>query len=689
MAFGVALLAPFGLTSAHGALTGLIGAVALSLASGLAGATAGLISAPNGPSLVLLSGGLAAVHATGISGPAILPALSAILLLAGAVQILIGLLGGGRLIKFMPYPVISGFLTGAALLMIISQYKAITKSGGDTDLAIWIWIPWATAALTFAVTDQLPKLLPRIPGTIAGLLAGTVFFLALTHFQGTIPAAWVVGALPDFDPKTVGASPAGLMGLPWKTIVPSGLALALLAATNTMLTAVVSDVATGLRHHSNRELFAQGVGQALAGVAGGMGGSSTTGATMVALKTGGRRWAELCAALSIAGIVLFGGPVGAYIPIGVLAGIVLQVAVRMIDLDVLRWILERDTREDALITVVVTGVTVAYDLITAIAIGVAITILLYLRAQVRAPIIHRHSTGTQIRSSRSRPRKHRELLDLHGGRISFYELRGDLIFATADQLYEQLRPDLDQPVWVILHLRRVAQVDLTGIKILWQIGKRLKEHGGQLIFCTLAGVKGLDEEVEEALQKVSLEHKPPHVPTFNGTDEALEFAEDALLAALGAEPQIASRAVPLADSDLCRGMAPENVAFLHEVMQPVHLAKGERLFAAGEHGDCLYVVLRGEMEIRLPTTGIHFKRLGLYGPRTFFGEVAFFDNGPRTADAVAIDEVDLLRFDQEAMARLIREEKEGAVIALLTALGKAEVHHLRWSITELSRLLQW
>jgi CRP-like cAMP-binding protein len=195
--------------------------------------------------------------------------------------------------------------------------------------------------------------------------------------------------------------------------------------------------------------------------------------------------------------------------------------------------------------------------------------------------------------------------------------------------------------------------------------------------------------VEQALRDVSITHTPPHVLSFNGTDEALEYAEDALLAALEAPPVHAHVAVELAETDLCQDIEPEHADLLAEVMHPVHVPKGQRLFAAGEHGECLYVVLQGEVEIRLPTSNVDYKRLGVYGPCTFFGELAFFDPGPRTADAIAVADTHLLRFDHDALERLLNEGNHEAAIALLSALGKAEVQHLRWSITELSRVLQW
>ena len=105
-----------------------------------------------------------------------------------------------------------------------------------------------------------------------------------------------------------------------------------------------------------------------------------------------------------------------------------------------------------------------------------------------------------------------------------YELRGNLFFGSVDRLFTELEADLDRPVWMILHLRRVAQVDLTGMVILQQIARRLNEHGGQLIFCNVHKAIGMGHQVRKTWRKLAADQQGPTVKTFNGADEALEYA---------------------------------------------------------------------------------------------------------------------------------------------------------------------
>jgi len=689
MAFGVALLAPHGIDAATGALAGLIGTAALCLLSGAFGGTPGLISAPTGPTFVLLSGALTTAAGAGLGGPDLLTALAAIMVVTGIFQSLIGISGGGRLIKFIPYTVVSGFLTGSAVLMFLSQIHPLAGGGGGDAWTHWRWIPAATAAVTFAVMHYAPRFAPRIPGTIAGLIAGTLAFQLLVRLgPGPAPEAWVIGTLPGPQSIHPGISLKALEMLPWPALLLSGLALAVLASLDTLFTAVIADVTTGARHDARRELMGQGAGQIVSGLLGGMAGAGTTGATVVSVKTGGRRWPGVTAGLTFAVLILFGGPVGTLLPISALAGIILRVAVGMLDRDIIAWAKRRRTRTDAGIALLVIVVTVAYNLMAAVGVGVAIALVFFVRAQVKAPVIHRRSTATQTHSLRERSLDQRELLDRHGDRIVIVELRGRLFFGTADRLYEQLGPDLDRPVWLILNMRRIRQVDLTGAKILQQIAERLHAHGGHLIFCEVHKEAGLGHKVRKTLRKISPREGAPEVKTFNGGDEALEYAEDGLLKELGAPGVDRDWRITPAEMDFCENMSAEEISAFENSLRPLTVKGGKHLFKTGDHGDELYLVVRGEVDIRVPTTRHHYKRLAHYGPGTMFGEITFLEPGPRSADAVALRPCELLILDRSGFENLKRAHPAAAV-AVLMALGRAEGRHLRWTTSELRRLSEW
>ncbi|MCP4042348.1 MAG: SulP family inorganic anion transporter, partial [Gammaproteobacteria bacterium] len=242
-------------------------------------------------------------------------------------QAMIGLTGGGKLIKFIPYPVVYGFITGSAILMVKSQLSPL-QGGGVAEMDLpWIAIPVVTALVTFAGMQWLPRWLTAIPGSVSGLLVGTiVFHILIAIGPGTAPDAWVVGTLPGPGSLKIGISTAGLDGLPWGIVLSSALALAVLASIDALLTSVVADVQTGERHKARRELIGQGIGQVVSGLLGGMTGSGTTGATVVAINSGGRYLVGVATGIVFVLLILFMGPVGQWLPISALAGIILHVA---------------------------------------------------------------------------------------------------------------------------------------------------------------------------------------------------------------------------------------------------------------------------------------------------------------------------------------------------------------------------
>ena len=689
MAIGVTLYAMAGGDVASGAGAGLITTALLCFAAGLVGGAPGVISAPTGPALVLLAGALTALTAQGLQGPHLMLGLAMVIVLAGVLQFLIGLSGGGQLIKYIPSPVISGFMTGSALLMITSQTTAMTGAGAGADWSDWRWLPALAALITIAGVRLTPLLFPRVPGPIAGLVLGTLVFHGLVAVHGGVaPSPWLIGKLAGLQSNTFGLPLAALRDLPWFVMLPSAAALAVLTALNTLLTAVVADAATGTRHNARRTLMGQGMGTIASALAGGIAGSGTTAATLVAVKSGGARWVSTVVAVLFLTLIIFAGEAGRVLPIGALAGVIIAVAIDVADRDILVWARQRRTRQDAMIAVLVTGITVFYHLVAAVGGGVAIAILLFIRDQIATPIVSRRSSARQARSIKARPEAERTLIEQHGERIVIFELRGNLFFGTTDRLIDELGPTLNGPNWVILHLRKVTHIDLTAVKLLQQVANRLHKQGGLLLFCELHAESGVGEDFEQALRLISDKVSNAPVRTFNGRDEALEFAENALLEILDFTRTRIDEAVPLASNAIVRYLNTIQIDVLAQHLQARHLAQGANLFIEGDSGDELYLVMCGQVDIQLRTTAHHYKRLAVHGAGSFFGELALLKQGPRAAHAVAAAPTDLLVLSYTAFDAIKRHEAALA-IALLSAICDTLVNNQRWSTRELQRLSEW
>ncbi len=685
-AFGIALWLPYSNDPAQGAMTGIITAIALCFFSGLSAGTTGMVSSPTGPTMVLVSGALVTLSAAGYAGSDLVSSISILLFIAGILQVIIGISNGGHLIKFIPYPVVAGFMTGSALLMIHSQLVMLDVDSFASVLESGLWIPWLTALVTFTGISFLPRFIPSIPGTVSGILAGAIIFHLITgilHFD--YPAQWVVGSLPDISSVTL-VLPASFDNIPWHIILPVSLALAVLSSLDSLLTSVLADVATGDRHNARRELSGQGLGQMLAALFGGIAGAGTTGASLVAISSGGRYGTAVISAFIFIFIIIVLGPIAALLPISVLAGIILHVAILgMLERDIIAWLKRRSSFIDATTALLVTGITVTYDLMIAVAAGIIIAIFQFVRAQIMTPVIHRRSTVEQHPSLRKRSKKKRNLLNKHADRIIIYELKGNLFFGSVDNLFKELSTDLQRPAQIILDMARVQQVDLTAVRMLQQMSARLRDADGELIFTNVRSGKGLSQKVEKTLRRISPHHSGDYpVKTFIDADEAIEYAENKLLELLG-EKSHHIKHIELKDSNLFHGLAKDSAAIIRQVLQTVTLESGEYLFRSDDTGSELFIVVKGEIDILMPYSEHHYKRLAKFGPGSFFGEISFLKSGARTADAKAVTKTELYVLSQEAFQQLIEQSPETA-IKLLMRLGRDLGERLRWTDKELRRM---
>ncbi len=687
MGLGVLLFTAIGLDAATGASAGLLGAAVLSLSSGIVGATRGMISAPNGPVTMLLIASLATLAAGGVQGPDLPLALTVILLLAGMFQILFGIVGGGHLVKYIPFPVVAGLVTGIGILMILSQAKSLTGGLAQVVDEIWRGIPVVTALITLAGIMVTRRYVPKLPSVICGFLVGIAgFHLLLQLTPGPFPAAWVVGEIPSL--KGIASVPEfpAIWGLPWPDVVAAALAVALLASIDSLLTAVIADGRTGLRHDARRELTAQGTAQIIVGLLGGLGGGGTKGSTLVAIDSGGRRWSAVVAGLIFLSLLLLIGPIGKLLPVSVLAGVIIYVGVSMIDVNIFGWMSIRRLRMDAIVAISVIGTTLAYELLVGLVVGVVGSVLLFIRGQLMQPVLHDRASGKERHSLKERSGEERLLLDDNGDRIVYAELRGNLFFGTADRLFTELMSDLDRPVWMVINMRRVHHIDTSALYILRQMAARLQLNGGTMVYANVFKHSSGTRKIHKAFDELGGTLDLPKVKTFKSTDAALEYAEDSLLDALEWKPPAAGKRAELAANNLCTDLDSATIEALSGVLRPLSLDRKARAYTQGEHGDAVYLVLEGEVEARLPTGRYHYKRIAKIGPGGYFGSVAFLQPGPRSTTAVVTSKAELLVLSRAALQTLEQSGNRDAALRILQSIVKTVTRQLRWAREELARI---
>ena len=365
----------FGEASGAGPIAGVYGAILVGFFAALFGGTPSQISGPTGPMIVVFAGVFAS-----LSGDVTM--IFATVILAGVFQILFGVLGFGQYIRLVPYPVVSGFMSGIGCIIIALQLARLfghEPEGGGTIPALLevptamadpnysaVGISLLTLAIVFAWPAQWGKYLPS---PLVALIVGTLVSMGIDG----VP---ILGAIPTGLPSFIMPSVSGDAFL---IMMEAALILAILGAIDSLLTSLVADNMTRTRHDSNRELIGQGVGNMAAGFFGGIPGAGATMRTVVNIRTGGvTKLSGVIHALLLLAVVLVLAPLASQIPHAVLAGILVKVGYDIVDFSYLKRA-HKGPRFDLVLMVMVLSLTVFVDLITAVAAGVVIAAIAYVK----------------------------------------------------------------------------------------------------------------------------------------------------------------------------------------------------------------------------------------------------------------------------------------------------------------------
>jgi sulfate permease, SulP family len=506
----------FGVASGAGPLAGLYGAIFVGFFAALFGGTASQVSGPTGPMTVVMAGILTQYGQH--------PAMAfTVVMLAGAFQVVFGVLKLGRYISLVPFPVISGFMSGIGCIIIILQVAPFvgleTPSGGP-----------------LVVLASLPELFPSsaLDATLVGLLSLGIVYLTPSRINHFVPApllALLVGSLVAFFSlpavPVLGDIPSGLPTphFPAVTfdavagIVQSALVLAALGSIDSLLTSLIADNLTQTHHDSDRELIGQGIGNAVAGVFGAIPGAGATMRTVVNIRTGGRTpISGALHALVLLAIVLGLGGLAEHIPHAVLAGILFKVGIDIIDWPYLRRI-RTAPRAGVFLMLVVLLLTVFVDLITAVAVGVVFASLLFVKRMSDLQLANiRSITGDSADGSLSEAEK--TALEAGGGRVILYHLSGPFSFGAAKGMSRRLAAGDEYDV-LVLDLREVPFLDSSASLALEDAIKQALAHGKQVF---LVGVR---PEIEKPLRRLGVLGLLPadhhHVTRLDALRQAAEL----------------------------------------------------------------------------------------------------------------------------------------------------------------------
>lgn len=598
--------------------------------------------------------------------------------LAGLCYLLLGQLRAGHLVRFVPQPVLAGFMNGVAVLIVLSQLPPLlgVQAGNLTALA-HLGPASAAALATALITALLVQVVRRLaPDAPAPLVALVLAALAVLAFEALLRSRGIASPLVHVGPLQFELPRADTLAMwfdaaqaevLWRhapSVLVTALLLALIGALETVLNAATVDHRLGQRTDPNRLLMSMGAVNLLMGAVGGLPVVYMRLRAIGTYAGGGRTWRAVlggCALLAL--VFTLGLPLIEALPTAVVAGIVVMLAWTLVDdwtLDRLRqwWRHRRQGDDDPtqreltwslLVVAVVCAVTVVAGFVTGVAVGLLLAMVLFVRA-LHGSLVRARHTAAQVPSRRVRGRASEARLAPLRQRVQVMELEGALFFGNVDRLQEESERVAADAAFLVLDLRRISALDASGAVGLARLRDRLASRGTTLL---LAGVTpgnrhGLALRAHGVLRDDDVGASAWHL--FLDADHATEHAEQALLQAehAGADHE----PIDLSACALFEGLDAQDTERLAAAMQPRSLAAGELVFAEGDPGDALYVLTQGSISVVGRTRGPRFVS---FSPGMTFGEMAMLDGGGRTANAEADGPSTVHALSVQAMARIERE----------------------------------
>ena len=464
----------FGVSSGAGPVAGLYGAIFVGLFAALLGGTPAQISGPTGPMTVVMALIFTQYTAMFPDDPTQGAALAfTVVIMGGAFQILFGALRFGQFISMVPHPVISGFMSGIGVIIILLQLGPLVgwpAQGGPLAaaqalpemLSNPVMAALVLGLVTLAIVYFLPNRINRIlPSPLVALIAGTLIYLLF--FQDS--AATILGEIPAGLPNP--QLPTLTLAL-LPEMLKSAMILAVLGSIDSLLTSLVADSVTRTYHKPDRELVGQGIGNMVAGLFGGLPGAGATMRTVVNVRAGGKTpISGALHALVLLAIVLGAGGLAQYIPHAVLAGILIKVGTDIIDWDYLKR-LRSAPPAGVILMFTVLFLTVFVDLITAVGVGIVMASLLFMKRMTDIQLDSFQAINCSVREESPLTSRERAIMEASNCRILLYHFSGPMSFSSAKGMARRLA-SFDEYDALILDLSDVPVIDFTTCRALEDI----------------------------------------------------------------------------------------------------------------------------------------------------------------------------------------------------------------------------
>jgi sulfate permease, SulP family len=652
-----------------------VAAVVAAIVTALLGKTPLHINSPKTTHAAILSGliasvaadpSFAAANASGGVAP-ILIACTA-LLVSGIVQTILGTSRLGLLVKFVPYPVLAGFINGFAIQIILNQLPRALDIDGPEELlralSGTVLINWW--ALGFALVSGALVILAKkrsgpVPAALIGLFAGTALQMLCLRLVPDEDLGATIGALPPGIPLILRVtdilnfvSSADFRNHA-AVILATGITIALVSSIQSLLSISSTEQLFGARHNSNRELVVQGVSNIASALFGGAPSGGSPNITRIVHASGARTGVTnlvyACALLALS----YGlNRVVGQIPLSVMAGVVIVTSAEAMD----KWTHQllraagcggrSSTRREIFVNLamvfVVTALVVFTSVLVALGVGFAAALIAFIyRSNVL--MIRRIRYATQLRSRTERSQASLEVLGQHGRRIAIVELEGPLFFGSAERVERVVGDELSGSDWVLLNLKRISHFDSSGVLMLKRLDELLVRSGRRLLFAPLCA-EGCRRKF---LAEWGLTKPEAELRVFDSTDAALSQAEDELLDKLAV--QESDQEIDLAAFPVTQEMNDGERALLLSLATRRSFAAGDVVIGHEDPRGGLLLLTRGRL-CALWEKDDKALRTASYRAGMALGEIPSMLERQRLLKLVADTPAVLLELSQEALAHL-------------------------------------
>jgi len=642
-----------------GIIAGMFSSVFNGLAAGVFGSTRIMISGPVVPAAFIFASVITKLINTNSFDPSVnLDMLSVIsitffvVFLSGIFQILFGLLRLGTLVKNISYPVVLGIINGTSLMIIVGQIGPclgiqLNNSNGMLNNLMQISIPTLIVSLsTILIMFFGNKYKTKLPANILSIIGGTFIyhFLKFTFPINTLGP--VIGEVPFVVPSLsnlvtfFNVFPDDVVSYFFPIILPAAFAIAILGSIKSLLAIVSLQEIAQSRPKGNRELIAQGIGNSVGGIFGGIPVSGYLGRSSINHSSGGRTKFSgvFCGIFILLFILILGKPIG-YIPKSVMAGVVIYICIQLMNnrsVQIIKKLYKRKSTErsqllhDLFIIVTVMIVAFMLNLIIAVVVGILFSIFVFITQMGRSIIRSKHR-GSLAVSKKQRFEKSIEVLQKEGNKIYVLGLEGALFFGSADNLVDEIDKIVKEGgQYIVLDMKRINRIDSTGCQVLGQAYLLFKQQKIELAISyidTHSNQWGLVSE--EGL--VSIFGKERFFPD---TSLAVEYFEDTILGKHKNELDLPQE-ISLGEFFKYKGINEKESRVISNYLEKKDFQAGEKIISLGDTERSMFFLVKGSVDVIIPISKERKKRLLTSTFGSMFGEMALIDGAPRSADIIA------------------------------------------------------